>query len=81
MKQKESSENSVTSHQGVLAIILAPTRELALQVHMNLQDVAKAVSLKVSFGWKVFSSLLCMICTMLQYSLCLSHLNTLGKSK
>jgi superfamily II DNA/RNA helicase len=47
LKQKDSNKISSKHNQGVLALILAPTRELALQVHKNLQDVAKAVSIKV----------------------------------
>ena len=50
LKQKDSSKTPSKDGQGVLALILAPTRELALQVHKNLQDVAKAVSVKVSIG-------------------------------
>ena len=47
LKQKDSNKNPSKEGQGVLVLILAPTRELAIQVHKNLQDVAKAVSVKV----------------------------------
>ena len=46
LKDKTPSEKN----HGVLALILAPTRELALQVHKNLQDVAKPVKIKASIG-------------------------------
>ena len=50
LKGENSNKISSKGDQGVLALILAPTRELALQVHKNLQDVAKAISIKVSIG-------------------------------
>ncbi|CAB4017426.1 ATP-dependent RNA helicase ddx24-like [Paramuricea clavata] len=48
LKQKDSNKNPSKEDQGVLVLILAPTRELAIQVHKNLQDVAKAVSVKAA---------------------------------
>lgn len=52
-KLKDSNIKEKTplkKNQGVLALILAPTRELALQVHKNIQDVAKTVKIKASIG-------------------------------
>ena len=46
IKEKTPSKKN----EGVLALILAPTRELALQVYKNLQDVAKPVKIKASIG-------------------------------
>lgn len=45
LRQKDSGLEE--DDQGMCALILVPTRELALQVHKNLQDVAKALSMKV----------------------------------
>lgn len=35
---------------GVCAMVVAPTRELALQVHKSLEDVAKVLSIKVGLN-------------------------------
>ena len=53
MKHEQDETNMEQSEKGsknggVSAYVLAPTRELALQVHKSLQDIAKVLSIKVS---------------------------------
>ncbi|XP_046848202.1 ATP-dependent RNA helicase DDX24-like [Xenia sp. Carnegie-2017] len=49
MRLNKSTKCKLTSDcEGMLALILTPTRELALQVYKNIQDVAKEISVKVA---------------------------------
>lgn len=48
--QASNDEIQSSTKTGVCAMILAPTRELALQVHKNLADVAKPLSIKVGLS-------------------------------
>ena len=58
LKEKDLQEcTPKENNQGVLALILAPTRELALQVHKNLQDVAKVFSVRVGCKCSTYSNI------------------------